>query len=71
MFVNMSKETLSVAKDQSRVGGSLLMGIRKTWPLSNFSPEQAAIRLKKIPARRALYCREQWLRNNFIMVKKE
>ena len=55
MFVSMSKETLSVAKDQSRVGGSLLMGIRKTWLLSNFSPEQAAIRLKNKPARMVLY----------------
>jgi len=71
MFVNISKETLSVARDQSKVGGSLLMGIRKTWPLSSFSPEQVAIRLKNIPARRVLYSREQWIDSNFIMVKKE
>jgi hypothetical protein len=57
IFVKMSKETLSVARVQSRVGGSLLIGMRNTCRVSSLPPEQAVIKPQSIPVRRNLWNR--------------
>ena len=49
IFVKISKETLSVARDQSRVGGSLANRHTKNLTGIYFSPEQDADRLQEQP----------------------